>query len=75
MSEYLVQRCADLRYENALLKLRVQDLLDIIEGFQRFGSLGRFDADKITNAKTSLAEMIAADKARKQAMAIKEEVA
>lgn len=73
MSEYLVQRCADLRYENALLKLRCQDLLDIIEGFQRFGSIGRFDADKITNTKTSLAEMIAAEKARKQSMAIKEE--
>lgn len=75
MSEYLAQRCADLRYENALLKLRCQDLLDIIEGFQRFGSVSPFDADKITNTKTSLAEMIAADKASKQAMAIQEEVA
>lgn len=73
--DYLTNRVTDLAFENALLKLRCQDLLDIIEGFQRFGSLGRFDADKITNTKTSLAEMIAADKARKQAMAIKEEVA
>lgn len=67
MQKYLANRVTDLVFENALLRLRCQGLLDIIEGFQRFGSLCRFDADKIANTKANLAEIIAADEARKSA--------
>lgn len=59
MLEYLNERVTDLAYENAILRLRVKDLIDIIEGFQRFGTIGRFDEDRIAAAKRDHAEIVA----------------
>lgn len=65
MRDYLTARVTDLAFENALLRLRCQDLIDIIEGMQRFGTMGRFDADTLLSAKSSLAEIVAANARRK----------
>lgn len=59
MLDYLTQRVADLAYDNAILRLRTKDLLDIIEGFQKYGTLGRFDEQRIAAAKRDLAEIVA----------------
>ena len=59
MHEYLTNRVSDLAYDNAILRLRVKDLIDIIEGYQRFGTLGRFDEDRIAAAKRDHAEIVA----------------
>lgn len=59
MLEHLNQRVSDLAYDNALLRLRAKDLIDIIEGFQKYGTVGRFDEDRIAAAKRDLAEIVA----------------
>lgn len=59
MREDLINRVSDLAFDNALLRLRVKDLIDIIEGFQRHGTLGRFDEDRIAAAKRDLVEITA----------------
>lgn len=59
MLEYLNQRVVDLSFDSALLRLRIKDLIDIIEGFQRYGTLGRFDDERIAAAKRDLAEITA----------------
>lgn len=59
MREHLIQRVSDLSFDNALLRLRTKDLIDIIEGFQKYGTLGRFDEDRIAAAKRDHAEIVA----------------